>query len=466
MTQLTSNNLKISIWSYFVIAFYLMGSFLNLLAYESLQPVILSLVILSISLVVISFNKNRVYFKKTIFMLVFSICWFWSGIAAIFLQYFNDASQLGDAGNFYSLATSGDYISNIFDIQSISEGGAAILLWQYAYKISLFLGLGNGQYVGILINILCVSITSLVGLKIIVIIFGNDIFRIKRYAILFSACGIFWLFASLMLRDAMILLSISILIFYWIRYLSNSTATHLLSLVIVSIFFTVLLPFLRSEFFIVPLLFLLVGIFSYLVTPSTLTSKRMIGYVVFFIITIVIIGVSYHDLIEIIQRNIGRYSEKSSMDSNGISLGYTIIVNQSILVRTVLGSIYLFIFPIPFWVGFQLDSVYPLFKTLHVLFMYFLVPMLYISLIRIFKSKEFRTKEILFLLFISIGFTVSIAITSLEGRHFGIFIFPMLLLALIPDFTIRSELSLYKKYVFIYIILMIIIHMIWAVMKL
>ena len=92
--------------------------------------------------------------------------------------------------------------------------------------------------------------------------------------------------------------------------------------------------------------------------------------------------------------------------------------------------------------------------------------MLYISLIRIFKSKEFRTKEILFLLFISIGFTVSIAITSLEGRHFGIFIFPMLLLALIPDFTIRSELSLYKKYVFIYIILMIIIHMIWAVMKL
>lgn len=74
----------------------------------------------------------------------------------------------------------------------------------------------------------------------------------------------------------------------------------------------------------------------------------------------------------------------------------TLIVSQPLPIRLVLGSVYLFVFPIPVWSGFQLESAYPLFKSLNAIYFYFLLPFLVISFRVLWRDAFSRTPLRLF----------------------------------------------------------------------
>jgi hypothetical protein len=172
------------------------------------------------------------------------------------------------------------------------------------------------------------------------------------------------------------------------------------------------------------------------------------------------------DMIAALDRGREGYAELARDQHTADSLGMALIWNQPLPVRMVLGSIYLYVFPIPFWSGFQLESVYNVFKSANVVFFYFVLPLLAISILRLIRHKQARSVSVLFMLFLTLGFTLAIAGSSLETRHFGAFLLPIFVLATIPDLRERNVRLQYKRYLFVVLSGVIVVHLAWSVLKL
>src|SRR5690606_16306002 len=109
--------------------------------------------------------------------------------------------------------------------------------------------------------------------------------------------------------------------------------------------------------------------------------------------------------------------------------------------------------------------VYPLFKSLHVVFMYVVTPLFMFALFLTLRRKEYRTMPVLFLSFVVIGFMLGIAYTSLENRHFGAFFVAMLVLSVLPDFSLEINKRIYKKLLLLFWGMMGSVHMVWLALK-
>ena len=70
------------------------------------------------------------------------------------------------------------------------------------------------------------------------------------------------------------------------------------------------------------------------------------------------------------------------------------------------------------------------------------------------------------LFYITIGFTLAIAGTSLEGRHLGAFLVPILVLVLLPDLNLKKYRNTYKIILITFLFIMAMLHFIWFVIKL
>jgi hypothetical protein len=169
-------------------------------------------------------------------------------------------------------------------------------------------------------------------------------------------------------------------------------------------------------------------------------------------------------LLSIMGNSVGYTSSSMAAASSG-SLGVAIIVDQPFPVRLTMGVFYLYVQPIPFWVGFQFESAYHLFKSFNVLVLYFLIPLFILSLRIIFKYRRFYTPALMFQVFLIVGFSFAVAITSLEGRHLGVFMVPFLLISLVPDLTNKRVRQLYKRFAAAFLLMMMLIHMFWMVLK-
>ena len=145
--------------------------------------------------------------------------------------------------------------------------------------------------------------------------------------------------------------------------------------------------------------------------------------------------------------------------SNSESLATTLILNQPLIIRYFLGFIYFIFSPIPFWTGLLSGSFYLFLKSIHVIMMYFLVPVLYLQL----QKKSFYCKNRLALLIVLfIGYS-SIILTSLESRHLGTFL--GLFFIFVSDFDFKHNKKLYKKTFKFFFFFIIIVHLLWIILK-
>ena len=143
----------------------------------------------------------------------------------------------------------------------------------------------------------------------------------------------------------------------------------------------------------------------------------------------------------------------------------SLIINQPLLIRLTLGAIYLIIFPIHFWVGFQFESSYHLFKSFNVIYLYFVIPLLTLTVRQLWKDKSIRSPSMLFLLFLVFGFTLVIAATSLETRHLGAFFVPVFLLALLPDLRLKIVRHNYRQLLIAFLGTVFVIHYMWIIIR-
>ncbi len=119
--------------------------------------------------------------------------------------------------------------------------------------------------------------------------------------------------------------------------------------------------------------------------------------------------------------------------------GNKLIVSSILPVRLVLGSIYLFHFPdtVLVWYSiifrcssFQVSKCFIYVRNYAII--HFALDGWYLNI------KKSRTAPILFLLFLSIGFSLAVAYTSIETRHFAAFLLPILIVSLLPDLDVNN----------------------------
>src|SRR5690606_39918483 len=98
------------------------------------------------------------------------------------------------------------------------------------------------------------------------------------------------------------------------------------------------------------------------------------------------------------------------------SLDLALVVEQPLLIRSIVGPLYALLMPIPVWAGFELGSVYQIGKSLGALFCYFLVPAVAARIWGMKKNGSSRSASVIFLLMVFMIFLITIGLTSLESR--------------------------------------------------
>lgn len=446
-----------------------LGSLIQVVAYGNIQPVLIGMIFFFAGLGVLRLPALGGLFERRAFQLIFAVCFFWAGVAAIYRIYFNDYGQnYLDAWSFYRLASGYASGSLIDDLRQMTEGSGAVLLWRFFYDFFAVLGFEKGPFVGISVNTCMVAMTAVIGVKIVKTVFGSDAPRLKRFILLFSFCGLFWEFAAIHLRDASILFAISVLVLFWTRFTSIPNTFNFLWLVIATLSGFVIFGFLRREFFFVPLAMMAAGLAAMALDSSTKRKHQVLIYVLFGLFSAVFayLLIEFQSgLFNALTGGYKGYTQHSERTHGADSLGMRFIINAPFPVRLLFGSVYLLVFPIPLWSGFQFESANQLFKSFQALFMYGLIPLLALTAWMLARRKELRTAPLLFMLFLFFGFTLSIAATSLETRHFGAFLVSILALAVLPDLADWDVKRAYKRLLAAFLSMMLLIHGIWIVLK-
>jgi hypothetical protein len=450
---------------------FCLGAYINAASYLSFEPVLAAVIFFGIFYGLLHLPFVGGAFERYIFSRVFAIGFLMAGIAAFYANQLLDQSQLffSDAGGFFADASASERRDlSLLQLQALTEGGLAIKLWAAAYDFFAELGFARERYIGILVNVSAVALTGVVTLKMTRLIYGFDPSRFERLTLIFSLCGLFWLFASIHMRDSVLLLAVTVLTYLWLYFLKTPDMGFRLALVIAgNLLAATFLGFLRAEFVFVPIAMAMSATAALILGSK---QRKKFGIYLLGVVGIGVIGwsaMNFYDAIqELLLRGSQEYSELATTQQDGYSLGMALIVNQPMPIRAALGSIYLLVFPIPFWTGFQLQTAYALFKSFNVIFFYFFIPLLVLSFVKLWKDSAARSPAILFLAFVALGFTVAIACTSLETRHFGVFLPSMFVLAVLPDLRVSSVRINYLKFLMVVLGGVAFVHLAWGILKL
>tara|TARA_R110000824_G_scaffold288508_3_gene476792 strand:- start:126628 stop:128085 length:1458 start_codon:yes stop_codon:yes gene_type:complete len=454
---------------YVNLALFFAGLILNSLAYVSVLPVAAASFFFAIGWVLLLVIGWGGEWEKMIYLRVFLVGWVAIGIAGVYVEILLDQLQLySDAGGFFDLVRGATSGQSIEEIRDFTEGALAVLFWREVYDFFATLGFPKERYIGVLVNVEAVSLSAVFALRMAQSIYGQDEQRFRRLILMFTWCGLYWLFAGIHLRDGLVLLVVVASMWIWLWYLKNpNLGIRLWALVGCSLMAGSTLTFLRTEFYFVPLALGVSGVTALIFRGDRQRMSLGSKLALLLGLLVVIAGIvwTWETLVGTLGRGAEAYLDLARTQSDPDSLGMALIVEQPLPIRLVLGTIYLYLFPIPFWSGFQLDSAYALFKSFNVLFFYVLIPLLVMSFVKLWKDPIQRTPAQLFLLFTTIGFSVAIAATSLESRHLGSFLVPVFLLALLPRLSEQKVRQAYFQLTIVFLLGIELGHFVWILLQ-
>ena len=350
----------------------------------------------------------------------------------------------------------------------MNEGSLAIRIWSLIYDGFASLGIRKAPFIGVFVNVCAVALSGVVGVRMVRTLVGEDDVRLGRFTTLMSTCGLFWLFSALHLRDAFVLLATTALVGQWLWYVSRPwSIARLLLVVVVSVLSSSVFGYLRNEFIYLPIAVGVTGALAILLARGSLTRRSSLILIILGLVAAVAstLIVPVGDIAAAIAAGRSGYELVVFQEGASGSLAERLILNAPLPLRAILGSAYLFVFPIPFWSGLDQSSAYHLFKSANVIGFYFSAPLLALALRSLVMVPEQRTAPALFLAMLSVGFTLMIAVTSLETRHLGGFLVPMFVLCTLPD--LRQP-RIWRQYVYAFtaVLLMVgAIHGLWLTLK-
>lgn len=447
----------------------LIGTFSNCIAYEMLQPII-SLLIVYAVFFFMGLANNRLSLRNEFQMLIFLFSFFWmiSGVSAIYAELFKDQYQVtSDAANFYTLSSGESDGLELLEIQKLTEGAAVVIVWRKFYNIFHWFGLEKMRYIGVLLNCIFVAAAGFVTIKTAHHIYGRNQKVSNNIVVLFCCCSLFWLYATIHVRDSAILLSISLLCFFWTRYIVCKGIINFIIVMLMSVLGMYVLFYLRAEFILVPVVLFLTYIISVTIFNQYGFTKRIFIYAAFIVVAISVAFFVYTNssVISLYQEGRDMYKELAGNEiGQGGSLGYSLVVSAPFPLRMVIGPLYMFIFPIPFWSGFFAGSAYELYVSLNAFFLYTCAPLLFLAVSSIFRKQENRRPVLLFHVLVCLGFCFGVGLTSLEIRHFGVFWSSLIIVVLLPLLNNKDKNKRNITFLF-YFAAIAFIHTVWAILK-
>jgi len=450
---------------------FLLGSLIQGLSYGSYEPLPQGMALLGLGVLLLSLTPLGGTHEQGIFRLTFSVCWVAAGVAAVYANQLDDTSQIifSDAWSYYTLASNDLQLPPPLELLGMVDAAGAIYAWRAVYNLFDILGFERAPYVGIGLNVFVMALTAVLSVKAVKLIFGNDDSRLRRFTTLFAFSGIFWLFASIHLRDSMVALVLMALGLAWM-YLSaaNVTLYRLVIAILVSVVTASILAILRPEFAFAPLATYLAASVAMSLEAKARRQRRLrilMSAIVLLVVAGLFFGNAGADLLSTVIRGRQEYQRLTQSQVATGSLGL-LIVDAPLPVRLVLGSAWLLVYPIPVWVELRELSAYHLFKALNGLFMYGVMPLVMLGVGRIITRRSLRTAPLMFVLFMAIGLTLIIAATSLESRHVGSFLPFILVLAVVPDLTATADQGAYGALLGLMLASLVVVHVLWVVLKL
>ena len=191
-----------------------LGAAFHLVAQFSILPLIVMLIYYFFGWLLIVLTQIGKIWERKIYTYLSSVGFVVAGLSGIYRTYFGDLQ--GDASGFFNLITHVFQNMPLSEMSIYSEGALWIKIMQKLFDFMSIIKFPKEQYVGILFNSLIVSLTGVVAMKMARLLYGDDVYRFKRLIILFSFCGMMWLFSGILIRDCLALFAASILLYFWL----------------------------------------------------------------------------------------------------------------------------------------------------------------------------------------------------------------------------------------------------------
>lgn len=410
--------------------------------------------------------------ERNAFLLTFSFCLLIGGVSQYYSQtYFETPMSTLDANTFYKLLQSKNGFYSFAELEQLVNAPLAVYVWQYVYGVFGILQLDKGPWIGVLFNALLVGISAIFTVKAASNVFQGDEYRLQKVGVLFALCGMFWLYGALFLRDSFVLLTNSVAIWTVTKLITRLSAVNVVKSLIILAFCALAMIYLRDRAVYIIALFLFIGIAIIAFRKSSGLGRVL---VILFFCFIVLFQAFYMNqmfsgAVEAASHSNEAYTHGSQATSGSQSLGVSIIVNQSLPVKAVLGSIYLLVFPVPIW-GYLQPGLgeYSLIRGWHALYMAWLVPLFLAGMVCTIKQKVVDSKNIdtlYFMVFVALLSLVLVSVTSLESRHFGQFLPALIILAALPDGRRLEIKKLVNNSRILWFSLIAAIHFLWFALR-
>lgn len=425
-------------------------------------PAVLVFLLVGFLFVCVFFNNSKVSYESYTFLFVFAISIFWAGVYLCFYG----VEKYADINHFYLLSRVGLNEQTINELGS--NGALPIMVWRFFYSMADALGFGKSMWVGVLVNSFLLGISGGLTVKTARLIFGPDAHRLVIVSLLFACCPLFWFFGGTHIRDVFALLLNTILIYYWVRFLTVPGVLNFIFLVVVTVAFSPLMYYVRFESAMLPILISLFGF-----TAFTFGTRSKKGLLVVFCLIFFGFFAGYDHIItfwnkaQILANNLLH----SYWDGGpaGTSLGTLVVVSQPLPIRLVTGSVYMHLFPIPLWTGlFSSESLYLFLRSLQGFFIMLIMPLGLAGMWQVTRSlflKKERVSALVFILFFYIFLTLAVVATSLEPRHHVQFMPAIFILAAVPDLGQHKTRAMLRKVGLSWYSVVVLIHLSWICLK-
>ena len=443
----------------------LFGTIINSMLFLSFGPFFASFTFLLFGLLIVKFFRLGGKYEYKMFMRLFSLTWFVSSICFLIdLKFSYETYLKTDMYEFFELSAQDLSSTSLIDLLRLSNGIGAIMLWNSFYDFFGLLGFASKEYIGVLVNIICISFTGIFVVKIYKKTFNSNPFDLKKLIFFFSTSSLVWMFSSLHLRDVYSLFLIVINTFFWIKFFENRNIRNTLFLIVISIGCSIIFSFIRIEFVYFPLVLFGIGSILYVLELNKF-EKKTIAFLLTFGFIVLLFQNYYSKILVLYELSTSSYSKTLERETSaGNSLGL-LVISLPFPLNVISKFILTIIAPIPFWTGFKLESSYLLLKSINTLYMYFTLPIFYVFLKKYSSLKILRNIKINFLLVLLIIFCLIISQSSQETRHIGniIFIYVMFISCINLD-NIKNKIS-YRNTLTSLLFIVFLVHISWILIK-
>ena len=360
------------------------------------------------------------------FVVIYGALMLWTGVAHVYAVFLDDYLQnASDASTFFELSRAASVKQTLEDLRIDTVGGLSVYVARPIYSFFRNMGFPAEAYIGTLWNTMLVAMCGAVMYAQVPSILIDNPRRAQRFFIVaYCTSGLIGMFGGLHLRDSYSLTMSTLLAVFWVRFLFKGNAGSVIRLMLIVIGTSFVATDIRNQSAYQVLGICLIGGFVAFLRRISLIWVLLGALLVLFLLPLTVnfaenVG---RDDIELMQARRDAYGMAADSSS---SLANRFVIGVPAPIRVVTGSIYVHIFPIPFWTGYNEESAYYLFKIFQAVWNFLLIPSFILGVWKLGSDMQKKVPGVqlgLFCLCAYLAGIGAVALTSLETRHQGQFL--------------------------------------------